>query len=417
MAADGRGPCYSAPHVPREGDLAGGLGREGLSGAHARDATPAGGPITIEAIRAALAEHGNKAAAGRVFGRDRYWIARELARAAIRGDAPEHGLTKPVPDGFTVKGYSNYYNADGVLSGQWIKTRADDEARAAMIRAAFEDAAHDLPRLAPVAPPAVTNANLCNLYTLTDAHIGALAWHREGGADWDLGIAERTLSGCFAAMVEGAPRARTAVVNIQGDFLHIDGLLPVTPASRHVLDADSRFPKVATVAVRTIRRILALALARHDTVRLIICEGNHDEASSVWLRIMFAALYEDEPRVTVDDAVLPFYVHQHGRVMLGFHHGHKVKNEQLPGLFAAQFPGMWGATDKRYAHCGHRHHVDEREYSGMTVVQHPTLAARDAYAARGGWIAGRAAQAVTYHERFGQVGRNVVTPEMLEEAA
>ncbi len=50
----------------------------------------------------------------------------------------------------------------------------------------------------------------------------------------------------------------------------------------------------------------------------------------------------------------------------------------------------------------------------MTVIQHPTLAARDAYAARGGWIAERAITAITYHRDFGQVARNTVTPEMLE---
>jgi hypothetical protein len=142
-------------------------------------------------------------------------------------------------------------------------------------------------------------------------------------------------------------------------------------------------------------------------------EGNHDEAGSVWLRHMLAALYEDEPRLTVNDSELPFYVSQWGEVMIGFHHGHKVKNEQLPLLFAAQFPKMWGETTKRAIHCGHRHHVDEKEYNGVTVVQHPTLAARDAYAARGGWIADRAIQAITYHRKFGQVGRVYVCPEML----
>jgi hypothetical protein len=38
----------------------------------------------------------------------------------------------------------------------------------------------------------------------------------------------------------------------------------------------------------------------------------------------------------------------------------------------------------------------------MTVIQHPTIAARDAYAARGGWLSERAAVAITYHARFGQ---------------
>jgi hypothetical protein len=207
------------------------------------------------------------------------------------------------------------------------------------------------------------------------------------------------------------------VVNIQGDMLHSDGLLPVTPAHRHVLDQDGRFGRIVETAIRSIRALVAMALEKHQAVHLVICEGNHDEASSVWLRLLFAAFYENEPRISVNASELPFYVFVWGETMLGFHHGHKVKNEQLPLLFAAQFPQEWGLTKRRAVHCGHRHHCDEKEYNGVTVVQHPTIAARDAYAARGGWIADRAVQSITYSKRFGQVGRVFVTPEMLREAA
>jgi len=128
---------------------------------------------------------------------------------------------------------------------------------------------------------------------------------------------------------------------------------------------------------------------------------------------MFSALYENEPRLTVVDSELPYYVHQHGDTMLAWHHGHLQKNSQLPLTFAAQFPKIWGNTTKRYCHTGHRHHVEEKEHSGMTVIQHPTLAARDAYAARGGWIAERQVTSITYSNKFGEVARNTVTPEML----
>lgn len=168
------------------------------------------------------------------------------------------------------------------------------------------------------------------------------------------------------------------------------------------------------VAVRILRTVIDFALARHAKVVVLMAEGNHDEASSVWLRHLFKLLYEREPRIEVIDSELPYYVHQHGTTMLAFHHGHLKKNDALPILFAAQFPQIWGATTKRYCHTGHRHHVEEKEHSGMTVIQHPTLAARDAYAARGGWIAERAITAITYHRDFGQVARNTVTPEMLE---
>lgn len=104
---------------------------------------------------------------------------------------------------------------------------------------------------------------------------------------------------------------------------------------------------------------------------------------------------------------------QHGETMLGFHHGHLKKNDALPLLFAAQFPRMWGGTTRRYVHCGHWHHVSEKEHSGLTVIQHPTLAARDAYAARGGYHADRKVSAITYHAQHGEVARNTVVPEML----
>jgi len=41
------------------------------------------------------------------------------------------------------------------------------------------------------------------------------------------------------------------------------------------------------------------------------------------------------------------------------------------------------------------------------------LAARDAYAARGGWISERAITAMTFHKEYGEVGTVTITPEMI----
>lgn len=339
------------------------------------------------------------------------------SRAALAGYAPDHDLTKAVPDPLVLKGASTLYGKDGEIKLQWVKSALDADKREALIRAAYEAASEELPRLDPIEPPAFVEDELCNLFVMTDCHVGMLAWHKEGGTDWDLRIAERVLTGCFERMVTSCPKAKVAVVAQLGDFLHADGILPVTPTSGHVLDADGRFSKVVAIAIRILRRIVDIALMRHEVVHVLMAEGNHDITSSIWLRQMFAALYENDPRVMVVDSELPYYVVRHGQTMLAFHHGHLKKNEQLPILFAAQFPEVWGSCTKRYVHTGHRHHVEEKEHPGMLVVQHPTLAARDAYAARGGWIAERQVSAITYHARFGQVGRSTVIPEMLAEAA
>jgi hypothetical protein len=335
-------------------------------------------------------------------------------KAAKAGYSPEHDFTRPVPDGFVAKGVSTYYNKEGKPSGQWVKASLTHQALLDAMQEAVDGFKGAIDPASPIAAPASSDEHLCNLYTFTDYHLGMLAWHKEGGSDWNISIAERTIIAALQQMIEQSPKAHTAVINIQGDFLHTDGKTPVTPASKHVLDADSRFPKIRKSAIRVIRSMVAMSLLRHQDVHLVIAEGNHDEESAGWLADLFSVHYEEEPRVIVNDSVLPFYVFEWGTTMLGIHHGHKVKNESLPLLFAAQFPQEWGRTTRREIHCGHRHHRDEKEYNGVTVVQHPTLAARDAYAARGGWIADRAAWAITYHKRFGAVGRVMITTEMLE---
>jgi hypothetical protein len=337
-------------------------------------------------------------------------------KAAKFGYSPEHDFTRPVPEGFVAKGVSTYYNSEGKPSGQWVKASLSHEALMDAMRETIKGFKDEIPPAVSTVAPVASEEQLCNLYTFTDYHLGMLAWHQEGGSDWNVSLAEKTIIAALVQMVNQSPNAHTGVLNIQGDFLHTDGKTPVTPTAKHVLDADSRFPKIRRAAIRIIRSLVAICLQRHQEVYLIIAEGNHDEESAGWLADLFAVHYEEESRVTVNDSILPFYVFEWGNTMLGVHHGHKVRNESLPLLFAAQFPQEWGRTTRREIHCGHRHHRDEKEYNGVTIVQHPTLAARDAYAARGGWIADRAAWAITYHKKYGAVGRVMVTTEMMEDA-
>jgi hypothetical protein len=367
----------------------------------------------IDAIEA----HGSQSAACAALGLGRNTIAESMnklrQRAARQGYSPEHDWNQPVPDTHVAKGVSTYYDSEGKVRGQWVKADLKAGVAEAQLQAIAKAMAEEVPRVAPVPLPAMTRDELATLYTLTDSHVGMLAWHKEAGEDWDLAIAESTLVGCFEQMIQAAPPSSIGIVNQLGDFLHADSVTPVTPTSGHLLDTDGRFEKVARVAVRILRRVIGLALEKHQKVIVLMAEGNHDITSSIWLRVMFAALYENEPRVHVIDSALPYYAVQHGKTMLAFHHGHLKKNDQLPMLFAAQFSQMWGLTTKRYAHTGHRHHVEEKEHSGMTVVQHPTLAARDAYAARGGWIAERQVSCITYHKAYGQVSKVTIVPEML----
>jgi hypothetical protein len=128
---------------------------------------------------------------------------------------------------------------------------------------------------------------------------------------------------------------------------------------------------------------------------------------------MFKTLFENEPRVHVIDSALPYYVHQHGETMLGWHHGHLKQKASLPLVFATQFAKVWGATTKRYIHTGHQHHGTRKSTPASTSYSTRRWPRATHTPPRGGWISERKATAITYHSRFGEVARTTATPEML----
>lgn len=364
----------------------------------------------------ATAAHGNIGRAARALGIHDATFRQRYLTGIKRGFEAQNqalivGEKAAAPEGYMLKGTSTYYNKDGEVSGQWIKTTRDMEQLQAMQRAALAALCAEILPISPIKAPKSVSTDLLNLYTLTDCHVGMLAWRKETGDPWDLDIAERCLTDIFFRMIDAAPAAETGVVNQLGDFLHFDSLTPETPAHRHILDADSRYQKVVTVAVRILRRIIEKALTKHKFVQVYMHEGNHDPAGSVWLRVMFAQLYENNPRVVVEQSPNPYVAYQHGATFLGFHHGHMLKPVVMPLLFASQFAETWGKTEFRYIHCGHRHHVEEKEHPGIKVIQHPTLSAPDAYAARGGWLSKRQATGITYSKTHGEIARQIFIPQ------
>jgi hypothetical protein len=317
-------------------------------------------------------------------------------------------MTHTVPDGYMVKGTSTWH-AD---ESKWVKTTVDHERYKAMIDSAFDAMAGDLPRLKPVKAPEHALADLVNVLTLTDCHIGMRASNREGD-DWDLDIAERTIVGAFTQMIQVAPKAETCVIAQLGDFLHYDSLVAETPTSRHSLDADMRAEDMIDAAVRVLRRVIDLALKKHKKVVLLVAEGNHDMFSSRWLRKMMKALYENEPRLEVIDQALPYYAYKFGKTALFWHHSHLKKFEQLPLIFATEFRKIWGDAEFCYGHTGDKHHKMEKEFSGIIMTQHPTLAGKDAWAARNGYHSLRNATVITYSGTTGKAVEHTINPDIL----
>lgn len=334
------------------------------------------------------------------------------AKSGEEGDVVPESGSFPAPDGMFVRSVSTLVDGPtGTIKQQWVKAdKVKEDQFAAMVAASIRAAEQVAPRQF-VFPPLEVDADLCTLYTITDYHFGMLAWGRETGEAWDLGIARSVLINTFRNMLAAAPQSAVGILNQLGDCLHFDGLKALTPEHGNLLDADSRYQKVVEVVVEVLCIVVDMMLEKHETVVIFMHEGNHDQAGSVWLRVLFSRLFKNNPRVKVETSPLPYVAYRHGKTMLAFHHGHLSKNESLPLLFAARFSEMWGATTKRYAHTGHRHHEDIKEHPGMKVNQHATLAAPDAHAARGGWISERQIVSITYSAQRGEIIRSTFIPE------
>lgn len=399
-------------------------------------------PLPIEELRRradAYREHGTLIKAAAALGIGKSALAESLKRAAEAGllgtdpvlpgfrisrisntpsgtfiqQAPERGDRFEVPAGHVVKGVSALVDAEGRVIQQWRKTAVEKEGQLAAFRAMVEGLKEDLPRITIMPAPQHVEEELLNQFVVTDSHFGMLAHREETGADYDLRLAEQLLLDWFAAAVAGAPQAHTAVLAQLGDLLHHDALESVTPAHKHVLDADSRLHKVVRVVIRTLRRVIDMLLQKHKHVHVVMASGNHDPASSVWVRELLATIYENEPRVSVDTSPMLYYAYKWGDTALFYHHGHKRGVAQVDATLAGMFREMFGASKYAFAHVGHLHSDEGRKSALMYVERHETLAAPDAYAAGGGWLSGRSAKVITYSRRFGEVARATLRPEMV----
>ena len=338
---------------------------------------------------------------------------RLLAKAAKQGYSPDHDWNHPVPDGHKIKGVSTFYDEDGKPVRQWVKSQTDEQRQFQILVERLEKSIEGLKTFKPTKPPTTVDDDLASLLTITDFHLGMYAWEAETGDDWDMQIARDVFLNSIHDMIQASPKAGTGILCQLGDFLHWDGILSAsTPISGHALDADSRYGKLVELAMSVMTEAVKMMLKRYGKVVVLSAEGNHDISGSIWLGKHIKHTFSNEPRVEVIDNEFPYYAYLHGQTMLGFHHGHKMKLANLHKLFASEprFREMWGQANGTYIHTGHYHHERVIEDGGAIAEQHPTLAARDAYAARGGWVSQRGAKVITYHKVDGEVARVTVRP-------
>lgn len=361
----------------------------------------------VQAIR----ETGSVYAAARKLGLRsqvlHYGLKLAKAKAAKRGHSPAHDMTKTVPEGFTVKGVSTYYDQDGKPRGQWVKSSADEAKREEYVRACLAAMAEDVRGLAPIQPgPKHYDKDLICVIPMGDPHFGMYAWAKEAGADFDTETAKRLTLGAVDRLMHVTPSAATCVILPLGDVFHANDQTNQTPAHRHQLDVDSRFVRVLQIGILAFRHAILRALQKHKKVIVRFVSGNHDP-QAVWaLAYATSAYFENDARVEVDLSPSKFWFYRFGKVLIGSTHGDSVKPDALEGVMASDRAEDWGATKYRYWYTGHIHSSNKKEFRGCVWESFRTLAAQDAYAAGHGYRAGRDMLAIVHHRDYGEVERH-----------
>jgi len=323
---------------------------------------------------------------------------------------PQKGPEFELPAGHVLRGVSSLVDADGQTLLEWRKTKQGElspEFLIETLKSGFADLKIKAPKSAP---PKTTDAELLNFFAMPDLHLGLYAWGAETEENWDLDKAVTTIERTVERVVEGAPRAGTAIILGGGDQLHSDNSDNRTAHYGNALDVDGRFPKVLLATCRLFARLALVALARNEKVVIRILPGNHDPHTSFALSYFLLAWFRDDPRVTVDPDPSLFWWFRFGSTLLGATHGHMARPTEMAGVMAERRAEDWGQTKFRYCHTFHLHHSAkvQSEGGGVITETHQTPIPKDAWHFGMGFLSGRSLQGITYHKDRGEVGRNKV---------
>lgn len=369
----------------------------------------------------AMLREGSSTKAAAVLGRTPNSVKkiyeRVKTKAAKRGWSPAHGMTKVVPPTHFVKGTSTLYDGDGKIALQWVKSEADRETMRKAMQVFADELASQVKGKFKKGPkaPKHCNADIATHYKVGDQHLGLYAWGEEtGDEDYDLERSTADIRGGLRYLIEASePTAVGCLVNV-GDFLHANDRKSQTPGSGNLLDTDTRHGKVARRAAHIMRDAIRCMLAKHQEVHVFNARGNHDPDSAVWLQIVLEAYFENEPRVKIARNDRKMLVWQFGDVVSFIYHGEKNRTHQLEYI-TDKFREEIGNAKFCYVDNGHVHHKDAKELGPLKFEVWNPLCATDIYHADSLYGASRSMTSVTYHKRFGEVGRNTCDIRMIRD--
>lgn len=330
------------------------------------------------------------------------------SRAAKKGFAPEHDMTKTAPDGFAVKGTSTLYDADGVKKIQWVKTNQDAERQLELMKEWVQGFLESVP---PTDPKPLTHSthtpDLLSAIFIGDAHIGMQAYQSETKhSDFDVDTACSQLRAAVDYLVDRAEPTETGLLVDVGDFLHPNGANGTT-FNGTPLSTNLSYHGMMKAAGHVMRYMIDRMLTKFKNVVIVMAKGNHNADPAVGLQIAIDMLYSKEPRVKVLESDSFYHYIEYGNWLLGVHHGDKQKPDNLVSSMARDMSAAWGRTTHRLWCTGHFHKESVRTLPGCKHKVFGALPPPDSWHASQGYLGDGEMEMLTFRREGGLFSSHV----------
>ena len=364
----------------------------------------------IEVIKAVV-EHGSNNKASKALGCGRRTIdvmlKRLEARAASKAVAPHKSVDRETMEGFEAKRVSTAYKSDGTVALQWVIQEPEKRDMKAKLDQMIDGIKDDLNGFkTAVKPPKKVNSDYLAMYMIGDHHFGMLADSetKMDNDDWDIKIATSILLESTNRLAARVGDAEVGVLLNVGDFFHADNSFNTTTKGTPV-DVDTRIGKTFRLAGRLFQTLINKMLETHKEVVVINVRGNHDSDMACHLSSCIELLYAKEKRVNVLPNYSKFIHYQWHNNLFVFHHGDRMKHEQILQAVIKNLDDEWSQSKNRYCHLGHIHHHVAREVGSMHFEHWGSLTSTDQWHSDSGYGAERSMTAVVYHKDTGEDSR------------
>jgi hypothetical protein len=364
----------------------------------------------VEVIQAVI-EHGSNNKAAKALGCGRRTVDTMLkrieAKAASKAVAPHKSVDRETMEGFEAKRVSTAYKEDGTVALQWVIQEPEKRSMKQKLDAMLEGMKDDLTEFKkPVKAPKKNNADYLAMYMIGDHHYGMLADSetKVDDDDWDVKIATKILVESTDRLANRVGNAEVGVLLNVGDFFHADSSANTTTKGTPV-DVDTRIGKTFKLAGRLFQVLIDKMLETHKEVVVINVRGNHDSDMACHLSSCLELLYSKEKRVNVLQNYSKFIHYQWHNNLFVFHHGDRMKHEQILQVVIKNLDDEWSQSKNRYCHLGHIHHHTAREVGSMHFEHWGSLTATDQWHSDSGYGSERSMTAVVYHKDHGEDSR------------